>query len=92
MSCVVGHGNCGADGVCSCLDGWGGSFCEAPPSCASAVVDANGTCCNSTLRDVGGACCAAGAGGLDPEGYCCPGPLDACGRCPLTASGTQVLD
>lgn len=79
-----GHGTCSGE-VCMCADGWGGPYCGIDTSeCASGKLDVNEECCPSGVLDDDGICCSAPEG-VTPErdwnGQCCPGTVDACGRC-----------
>ena len=76
---------------CTCEDGWGGAQCDVVAlqsvdgDCSStAIVDVNGTCCESgrAIDSVTGLCCDVGAV-TDESGRCCDGGVvvDACGVC-----------
>eukprot|EP00163_Fabomonas_tropica_P005044 TRINITY_DN144_c0_g1_i1.p1 TRINITY_DN144_c0_g1~~TRINITY_DN144_c0_g1_i1.p1 ORF type:complete len:1349 (-),score=393.80 TRINITY_DN144_c0_g1_i1:30-4076(-) len=48
-----GRGYCSGDGVCRCIDGWGGTACTNPPKCpynAKGTCGGNGVCDSSAKK------------------------------------------
>lgn len=76
--------------ACNCTDGYSGRFCHKPANCPTAVTDNSGACCTSGVVNATGSCCNSTTAALDRSGGCCEsGTVDACGVC---GGGAKVVD
>ena len=69
-------------------------MCNAPPGCASGILDGEGDCCGSGVLGIFGECCKGPDPVVDVSGSCCPmgSKLDGCGRCMAQGAEEPVKD